>query len=438
MFSTQERPAPIVSLPGRIPTVVQAGIFAACIIALFLPFPSAGSVSPGTEGAVTEWGPWITNTTPWSATIHWKTGNPGIGSIDYSPLDNGTLFCPWISVSERNPEMLHQVTLQGLTPGTTYAYHLAGDSGFFQFRTPPLAGPVKFIVYGDTRGQEGWKNQALLKKSVADAIAREQDILFVLHTGDLVYDPGNASDWQDFFDTSGVFLANVSFFPVAGNHEDNLTEYLAIFGMPACYSFSCGDAKVIVLNSNPMSAGDEQVQQEWLEAVLASSPGWTFVALHHPLYSSEASHYGGRPDLQASLGDPFMRSGVSAVFSAHVHAYEHYEHGGVHYFTVGTGGAPFYPLSTEKPDGFVNSLENTVGYAVVAVDEKTVAIAFVRVAEEKNGVVTIFPPDSVAETVIIRKSPFIALLQLTLPFGEEKPGEIELMFPSGRHDARFL
>ena len=34
--------------------------------------------------------------------------------------------------------------------------------------------------------------------------------------------------------------------------------------------------------------------------------------------------------------------GIQAVFSAHVHAYEHYEEQGIHYFTLGTGGAPWF------------------------------------------------------------------------------------------------
>jgi len=319
-------------------------------------------------------------------------------------------------VPEINPAILHRVTLRGLDPGTLYVYRPAGDPGLYHFQTFPSEGPFRFIVYGDTRGQEGWKNQDILRQSVANAIAREQDILFVVHTGDLVYDPENSSDWQEFFDESGNFLANTTFFPVAGNHEDTLAEYGELFGTPAWYSFSCADARVIVLNSNPMSDADEKAQEEWLSGQLARSTGWTFVALHHPLYSSETAHYGGRADLRNSWEVPFIESGVTAVFSAHVHAYEHYTREGVHYFTVGTGGAPFYPLSAEKPDGYVNSLENTVGYAVVTVSEKTAIVEFVRVAEEQGGVVKIFPPGTVAETVVIRKGLPLPLPDLSPPF----------------------
>jgi hypothetical protein len=393
-----------------------SAILAIGILILVLPLPSWGDLPHETPGTVIEWGPWITNTTAFSATIHWKTNVPGVGRMEYAPIRNGTPQEPYLTVPESNPAILHRVTLQGLDPGTLYVYRPAGDPGLYHFRTFPQDSPVRFIVYGDTRGQEGWKNQDILRQSVADGIAREKDILFVVHTGDLVYDPENTTDWQGFFEMSGGFLGNTTFCPVAGNHEDDLSEYLGIFGMPAWYSFSCGDTRMIVLNSNPMSTADEKAQREWLEGELASSTGWTFFALHHPLYSSEAAHYGGRPDLRESFEIPFIRAGVAAVFSAHVHAYEHYERGGVHYFTVGTGGAPFYPLSPEKPEGYVASLENTVGYAVVTVDEKTAMIEFVRVAEEQNGVVKIFPPGTVAETVVVRKGLPLPLPDLSLPF----------------------
>jgi hypothetical protein len=420
----------IATKTGMNPPRWVSALLAIGILILVLPLPSSGVLSPETSGTVIEWGPWITNTTSVSATIHWKTNVPGVGRVEYARLQNGTPEEPYETVGEGVAGVFHQVTLEGLSPGTTYAYRPGGYQGFFNFRTFPENGPVRFIVYGDTRGQEGWKNQELLRQSVADAIACENGILFVVHTGDLVYDPGNVTDWERFFDESGEFLANTTFIPVAGNHEDNLTSYFTIFGMPAWYSFSCGDTRMIVLNSNPMSAADEKAQEEWLERELATSRDWTFVALHHPLYSSEAAHYGGNPKLRTAFEALFIRGGVDAVFSAHVHAYEHYERGGVDYFTVGTGGAPFYPLSTEKPEGHVVSIENTAGYAVVTVDEHTAMVNFIPVAEEREGAVNIFPSGSVAETVVISKGQAARLQELFLPFTNGPSGKLAIPFLS--------
>jgi 3',5'-cyclic AMP phosphodiesterase CpdA len=424
--SMTRRAGRIRSFPAALPDVRWTGLILIGLMILFLALPSAGEISP--ENAGIEWGPWITNTTSGSATIHWKTAEPVTGSVEFSRFDNGTPEEPYRTETERTAGVFHQVTLEGLAPGTAYAYRPAGSPVFFHFRTFPGKGPVRFIVYGDTRGQEGWKNQEVLRRSVADAIAREDGILFVVHTGDLVYDSGNLTDWERFFDESGEFLANTTFFPVAGNHESNLTMYGGIFSVPAWYSFSCDGARVIVLDTNPMSTPEERVQEEWLEQELEDSPEWTFVALHRPLYSSEESHYGGNPDLRDAFEALFIRTGVDAVFSAHVHAYEHYERGGVNYFTVGTGGAPFYPLSMEKPEGHVASIENTVGYAVVTVDEDRSTVDFIRVAEEQEGVVDLFPPGSVAERVILAKSSPVILPGLHVPSGQGDFPEIRIPF----------
>ena len=100
----------------------------------------------------------------------------------------------------------------------------------------------------------------------------------------------------------------------------------------------------------------------------------------------------------------FMSGGVNAVFSAHVHAYEHFQVNGVHYFTVATGGAPSYALSPDKPDGYVNSRENTLGYMRVTVNSQQALLEFVPVAEVKDKQVVVLPEGIVGERVIVRKS----------------------------------
>ncbi|MBP1928163.1 hypothetical protein J2741_000710 [Methanolinea mesophila] len=414
------------AIPGRKRNAPLIVLLAIGLVILALPTPSAGDLPDDPAG--TEWGPLITNTSPWSATIQWKTHDSVVGGVEYLPFTGGSPEGPNITVTENAACQVHRVTLRSLAPGTMYVYRLSGYPGWFTLRTFPEHGPVRFIVYGDTRGQEGWKDQELLRKSVADAIARENDIMFVVHTGDLVYDPGNASDWGEFFSLSGEFMGNTSFFPVAGNHEGNLAAYHRIFGMPDGYSFSCGDARLIVLDSNVMDAAEETAQAEWLRHELATTTGPIFVALHHPLYSSETNHYGGRQDLRESFGTLFTRAGVTAVFSAHVHAYEHYWNGGVQYFTVGTGGAPFYPLSAEKPAGHVKSLENTAGYAVVTVEDEGITVDFIRVAEVREGNVILFPPGSVAERTEIGERPGMIIPFIGIPFENGNPDGIRFPF----------
>ena len=363
----------------------------------------AGQECEGSARFRDAWGPWLTNTSSSSSTIHWKTAELLPGTIEYIAredlLQGNDNF---LHVSEIGPSELHSVSLSGLLPGTEYQYRIQGRPGNYSFSTYPESGTVRFVVYGDTRNQEGWKNQDLLQTSVARGIASEEDILFVVHTGDIVYDPTNRSEWEGFFEKSEIYLPDVTLCPVPGNHEADSAEYAEFFGVPDDYSFQCGDITVICINSNPMNKTREYEQKSWLADTLHESENLVFVAMHHPLYSSDEKHPGGYIDMRARYEPLFLQSETGAVFSAHVHAYEHFESGGIQYFTVATGGAPFYPLLDEKPAGHIFSLENTAGYAVVTVNETAATLEFIRVAEERGGVVRFFPPGDVAERVVIK------------------------------------
>ena len=227
----------------------------------------------------------------------------------------------------------------------------------------------------------------------------------MVHTGDLVNDPADEGEWGRFFEAAGPMLANTTFYPVPGNHEGNLSIYQERFGMPPWYSFPCSDARFTFLNSNAVSPVVASSQDSWLNATLDNKVTWNFVFLHHPLYTSEVNHWGGYADIQEKWGPVFQAGGVDAVFSAHVHAYEHFQVNGIHYFTVATGGAPSYALSADKPPGYVNSREDTLGYMRVTVNSQQVLLEFVPVAEVRDGQVVVLPEGTVGERVIITKIP---------------------------------
>jgi hypothetical protein len=350
------------------------------------------------------WGPYLTNTSHSSAIIHWKTLEPSIGRVGFALSG---IKAPGISdqsVSEKNSSQFHEVQLNNLSPGQRYSYCIGNNSGNYSFRTLPPNGPFTFIVYGDTREQLPWWNQSTHHALVAARIAKEPDCLFVVHTGDFVNDPADEGEWGRFFEAAGPMLANTTFYPVPGNHEGNLTTYQERFGMPQWYSFQCSDARFIVLNSNSVSPVIASAQDQWLNETLDKKSTWNFVFLHHPLYTSEVNHWGGFSDIQEKWGPAFQAGGVDAVFSAHVHAYEHFYEKGIHYFTVATGGAPPYALSPDKPDGYVNSRENTLGYMRVTVNSQQVLLEFIPVAEVRDKQITVFPAGTVGETVMVRKS----------------------------------
>jgi len=359
-------------------------------------------VTPGDELIV--WGPYLTNTTHNSTVIHWKTAGPSIGRVGFalSGIDSPGMFNQ--TVAEKNQSRLHQVELNNLITGQRYLYWIGNSPGNYSFRTLPLDGQFTFIVYGDTREQLPWWNQSTHHALVAARIAKEPDCLFVVHTGDLVNDPADEDEWGRFFEAAGPMLANTTFYPVPGNHEGNLTSYQERFGMPQWYSFQCSDAGFIVLNSNSVSPVIASAQDQWLNETLDNKSTWNFVFLHHPLYTSEVNHWGGFADTREKWEPVFQASGINAVFSAHVHAYEHFQVNGIHYFTVATGGAPSYALSPDKPDGYVNSRENVLGYMRVTVNSSQVLLEFVPVAEVRDEKITVLPTGTVGETMMVRKS----------------------------------
>lgn len=353
------------------------------------------------------WGPYLTNTTHNSTVIHWKTSEPSVGRVDYT--FSGVKLSGKSSqrVSENNSSQIHEIHLGNLEPGGRYSYYLVNSSKNYSFRTLPFEGSFTFIVYGDTREQLPLWNQSTHHALVAERIAREPDCLFVVHTGDLVNDPTDEDEWGRFFEAAGPMLANTTFYPVPGNHEGNLSIYQDIFGMPQWYSFQCSDAGFTVVNSNTITPVMASAQDHWMNGTLENKSKWNFVFLHHPLYTSEVNHWGGYTDVQEKWGPVFQAAGVNAVFSAHVHAYEHFYENGIHYFTMGTGGAPFYPLAKQKPEGYRNSMENTLAYARVTVDDKygSALIEVIKVAEVDNGQIIRYPPGTIAEMVVISQSP---------------------------------
>jgi hypothetical protein len=370
------------------------------IIAAPIPFASAMTVEPACPAQI-RWGPVLTNMTTDSVTVSWWTDQTCRGVVGYEELLNHVPGTFSLTSSEAEFSGLHRIRLENLTPNQTYVYSVSGSSEEYSFRTFPIDGPIRFVVYGDTREQLPQWNQSTHHALVAGRIAAEPDILFVVHTGDLVNDPQDTGEWDRFFAAAEPILSHVPFYPVAGNHEQDSGIIQELFGMPLWYDIRCSDVRVVVLDSNPLPPDQAAEQDRFIAGNPDCDANWTFVALHHPLYSADPSHPGGFLDVRERWEPVFISWNVSAVFAAHVHAYEHIERNGIHYFTVATGGAPSYSLSPEKPEGYVTGLENTLGYAVVTVNPATwsAMMEFVEVADTQGTSIRVYPSGTIYERV---------------------------------------
>jgi hypothetical protein len=113
----------------------------------------------------------------------------------------------------------HSVRFDDLKPDTLYAYRVMGADGhwseWFQTRTAPTSGPVRFIYMGDA--QNGVLS--LWSRTIRAAFQAAPDARFMLHAGDLVNRGSRDVEWADWFKAGSFLHAMVPAIPVAGNHE---------------------------------------------------------------------------------------------------------------------------------------------------------------------------------------------------------------------------
>jgi 3',5'-cyclic AMP phosphodiesterase CpdA len=234
--------------------------------------------------------------------------------------------------------------------------------------------PYQFVVYGDTRTRHE------LHRNVVKAIMAHDAPDFVVHTGDLVADGNQASQWPLFFDIERDLLRKTVFFPALGNHERNSPAYYDYFQVTKpYYSFDWGNGHFIVLNSDIGNVAANQAERDafwaaqtaWLEDDLAShqQAAYRFVFAHHPPFTAVARRQGENPQMTA-LVPMFEKYRVTAGFFGHDHNYQHYLKNGVHYVITGGGGAPLYDVD-KPPQGITLKVASTEHFVRVKVEGKT-------------------------------------------------------------------
>jgi 3',5'-cyclic AMP phosphodiesterase CpdA len=235
---------------------------------------------------------------------------------------------------------------------------------------------------------------------VADRIAQDKDIHFVVNSGDLVSDSNDAAEWSRIFDATEKVRSVATYFAVPGNHDDNRMLFRQLFGTDNTTFFDCGSTRIALLDSTDMSSMTQEDQAAWLESALRSYEGAKVVIMHYPAYSSEEKHYGGWENIQRTLVPAFQKSGVQLVFNSHVHAFEQVDRDGITYITEARGGAPAYPLNSTRIPGSVRAYENTLGYSRVTVYPQAgmISIDVIRVADvsgDQRTVTRIYPEGTV-------------------------------------------
>lgn len=364
-------------------------------------------------------GPLITGVTDTEAWVSWYTAHhEGIGTEctieENTPLlgDHNT-DTPTLTLgggaqfTDPNCDRNHKVHLTGLYASTRYTFTLdkpwdmnGGTTAAGSFTTAPAAGssgPVKFVVYGDTRNDValGGADTRADHQAVVDAIvANEPDAAFLLHTGDMALNitavSGDDKGYTEFFAVERNLLANRPLFVVLGNHEtidttfyDALLDPARFENLPHPYYSSMdwggvhvalGDSfegSATTLGLGGLNPGVSDAQAQWLDADLQAAQAAgrvSFLAVHQGPYSHVAagsSGHGGLADVVARMVPLMVKYGVRASFAGHDHYYQRGHEGCIDYLVVGGGGAPMY--APDATAAGVAVAQQALSYAVVSV-----------------------------------------------------------------------
>ncbi len=310
-------------------------------------------------------GPYVNYVTPHSARILWVAGpKAALGRVICSSGEFRREVEASTAGFTGRDEQLHVAVFEDLDHSTLYHYEVRGGRTIRRgtFHTAPPRGardtPFRFIVYGDTRT---YPERHL---SVSRAMAKEEQVWFVVLSGDLVSNGDKWNQWEEqFFTPAQAFLKRTAFWPVRGNHEGSGVLYRQLFDLPGnelWYSFDYGNLHYVILDSEA-GAEEREGMIQWLEGDLAENDAdWTFVSYHKPTYNigGHASKWGAEDVL------PILeKHEVDVVITGHSHLYERFKPIGpegkkpVIHIVSGGGGAPSYEV---RPSSL---LEGGIGYS---------------------------------------------------------------------------
>ncbi len=306
------------------------------------------------DGALTTYGapalprqPYLQQVTATTATVGWVTASPVSAHVAITSPP-GSLLGTTPAVVENyalrtDGETQMWSATTDLEPDTVYCYQVADDTQNLTertgFKTAPAAddpAPVRFLAFGDSGGG-GSDQYALLEQMYTVPY----DLM--IHTGDLAYDSGTISQFEDtVFAVYADLFRNIPFFPAAGNHDYKTMQgapFRDVFNLPGdsgerWYSYDWGRVHFVALDTE----ADYSTQMAWLDRDLAANKlPWKVIYMHKPPYSSGL--HGSDTTLRSKLAPLLDRYGVQLVLAGHDHDYERIKpQNGTTFVVTGGGG----------------------------------------------------------------------------------------------------
>ncbi len=295
--------------------------------------------------------PYLQDAEPDRMSILWETSAGTESTVEYGTTVSLGGTASGTAFTSSGTNLIHTVTINGLTPGTLYHYRVitgTAVSATFRFMTPALPGaeaPTNICAMSDMQRDGGQPNKFWevvhngIIDHVTDSMGPElaQELAMVVIPGDLVQNGADYGSWKTtFFDPANPLFSYVPVYPAIGNHEANSVNYFNYFQLPQNGSPGYaehwwykdhGNVRIIGLNSN--SGYTIQTQLDWLDGVLASAAAepdidFVFAQLHHPHHSElwidgNLSYTG---QVISRLEQFSTASGKPSVhFFGHTHAY---------------------------------------------------------------------------------------------------------------------
>lgn len=235
--------------------------------------------------------------------------------------------------SDSAGKYLYSAKLDGLVPGSSYTYEIAGAySGTFQ--SPADSGAFTFAFLTDP--QIGSASDAKATGALFSLLNNRNDLAFTYIAGDLTDSSRSERQWELLFQSGGAhssagqsFLGSHLLAVAQGNHDNSsfsghITAPSAGSDVgPAVYSFNYSNMKFVVLNLNSSDTWAAQADLLRREAAEAkANDQWLVVGFHQSLYSGAAHIIDSGIVSARKFWSPLLAElGVDMVLQGHDHVY---------------------------------------------------------------------------------------------------------------------
>jgi hypothetical protein len=270
-----------------------------------------------------------------------------------------------------------------------------------------LSGPLRIIIYGDTRFTDPKETSATnpkVRRWLVDKIAEENPDA-VLVSGDLPWHGGSAADYDVYLAETQIWRkAHLFVYPALGNHEfyglegQCLENWWRVFpelhGL-RWYSVQLSDSVYVLSLDSNSSFMPDSPQIDWIRSQLdhlPSSVRFVVFNLHHPpmvdVQANGDRSHNGRPNelaLAIFLAQARKKSRARFVVAAgHVHNYERFYQDGIVYLVSGGGGAKPYTVVRTPADLYQNNEFPNYHYLKFVFDGNKLTATMIRVANPEG------------------------------------------------------